>query len=109
MKKLSLVLAISLSLMASEANVATLTDIKEALYYLIKDYKALLNSSQVNYQELNRKIDDLSKKIEKSKNMDTEAKKYYVKNNILIKEEKKDKYDEIIDEFVRKNGNLIEK
>lgn len=101
-------------LCASEPNVATMTDIKEALRILIEDYnenKKIISSIETNYNELSRssinrivslekRIDELEITIQNLKNdLDTD-----MEIDVITEDTYDGKIDPVIKNFVDKNS-----
>jgi len=108
MKKLFLSFAITGALMASNEAVATLTDVKEALYYLIKDYKELKRKNESlsgKFYELNATSQKIKEEV--LRNL-AKIKSLEANRTILIEPLKKDKNGLIIEEFVKRNSYLLE-
>lgn len=84
-----------MSLFAQPSNVASLTDVKESVYYLLKDYKDVKNRLEVS--EL--KIKNLEETLNK-KNLD--EKSNYVKSK---KTTNSGKEDQIILDYLNQNKN----
>jgi len=108
-------------LYAGQDNYVNLSDIKDALYYLIKDYKRLYNQSLNNNKDLNKINLQLQQEIDAIKNqiknrnirVDEELKQLMKeienlkKRAILIKNSKGDYLDKYISNFVDKNKPIL--
>lgn len=108
-------------LYAGQDNYVNLSDIKDALYYLIKDYKRLYNQSLNNNKDLNKINLQLQQEIDAIKNqiknrnirVDEELKQLMKeienlkKRAILIKNGKGDYLDKYISNFVDKNKPIL--
>lgn len=85
---------------------ATLTDIKESLYYLIKDYQTLSNKVTVStgdIKTLQNKSNKLTKKTEEIKKLKKEIAS--LKNKFTFSKETDTPEDKIIDDFIEKNSD----
>ena len=108
-------------LYAGQDNYVNLSDIKDALYYLIKDYKRLYNQSLNNNKDLNKINLQLQQEIDAIKNqiknrnirVDEELKQLMKeienlkKRAILIKNGKGDYLDKYISNFVDNNKPIL--
>ena len=109
-------------LYAGPNNYVGISDIKDALYYLIKDYKKLLNKSGNNTKEISKTKEEMNKEFEalkkaiKERNIKVdnnlsklfEEVKSLNKRAIFIKG-KEDKYDKYIDAYVKDNDDVLKK
>jgi seryl-tRNA synthetase len=121
MKKVILVTMIGgTMLFAGPSNYVGLTDVKDALYYLIKDYNSLLKKNKYNkknimklQENMNKEISSIKKTIKvRNIKVDNELKELLNKVNSLKKRallirKKEDKYDKYISSYVEENQNII--
>ena len=107
---------------AGPNNYVGISDIKDALYYLIKDYKKLLNSSNLNKEnisklkkEMNLEFKEIKETIKKRNiKVDKELKDLlnkvnYIKTHAFFIKTKDDKYDKYIAEYVEENKDILKK
>jgi len=99
-----------------------IADIKDALYYLIKDYHHLLNNSNGNTsqiiklrKEINQEFFLLKQEIKK-RNIKVDKEIENLMNQVkelnkraLLIRNKEDKYDKYISAYVEKNKSVLEK
>ena len=106
------VLILTIPAFASMQNQATITDIKESLYYLIKDYgnvknrlknlEANVSSQKINEETLKQKIEDLNGKLQSQK---TAIDKISLQIEEFEIEPKRDNEDDrIIEMFIKNNA-----
>ncbi|WP_456470000.1 hypothetical protein [Caminibacter sp.] len=113
---------LSSMLYAGPVNYVGLSDIKDALYYLIKDYKKLLAKSNNNEKkilkiekEFDAEVNQI-KKVIKTRNfkVDNELKEIFkiissLKRRALLIKEKEDGYDRYITQYVKENKKVLKK
>ncbi len=108
MKKISLaIMTVFFITVTANANSedATLTDVKESLYYLIKDYQTLINKVEVsknNIKLLQIKSNNLIKKTKEIKKLRKEI--ILLKNKFDFSKESNSSEDKIIDDFIKSNN-----
>ncbi len=88
---------------------ATLTDVKESLYYLIKDYQTLISKiaiSKNNIKSLQIKSDELIKKTKEIKKLKNEIS--LLKNKFAFEKNNNNYQDKIIDNFIKENNDKNE-
>lgn len=113
-------------LYAGPTNYVSIVDIKDALYYLIKDYQKLLKNSNNNTEkikqlrkEINEEFRALKITIKKRNiTVDKEIKELFkevnnlnkkyknLKNNAILLPNKNDAYTKYIDNYVEKNKDI---
>jgi len=84
---------------------ATLTDVKESLYYLIKDYQALSNkiaNSKNDIKSLQVENSELFNKTKEIKKMKNEIS--LLKNKFGFEKDTNSRQDKIIDNFIKENS-----
>jgi esterase/lipase len=122
MKKIIIAMVGGVMLFAGPSNYVGLSDIKDALYYLIKDYKALLKSSNQNKKHIEKVENEMNKEFENIKitikkrniKVDNEIKQLLrevssLKRRALLIREKEDNYDKYISNYVNDNKEILEK
>ncbi len=88
---------------------ATLTDVKESLYYLIKDYQVLSNkvtNSKNNIKSLQIKSDELAKNTKEIKKLKNEIS--LLKNKFDFEKNNNSYEDKIINNFIKANNDKNE-
>ncbi|AXH16409.1 hypothetical protein CP985_03430 [Malaciobacter mytili LMG 24559] len=83
---LTLAFLLGTNLVASPNNVATLTDIKESIYYLILDYKKIKSENSEYAKKLNELKERLDEEIKKNEKLKNENHKKFENIDIRINE-----------------------
>lgn len=83
---------------AGTNNYASIEDMKDALYYLIKDYQKLSKQSGNNSKEISKIDKNITKMMKDIQTLKVEIKPFQEKRTVC---------DDIIDGFVKKNQKIL--